>query len=77
MGKTPEGQANNEQQLNLAMDAVNPMSPRLKEVFILAKLHGLRQKENALKLDIAESTVEKHISKGVAKIALLEDAGGC
>jgi RNA polymerase sigma-70 factor (ECF subfamily) len=41
-GTTPERQANNEQQLNLTMDAVNQMSPRVKEVFILAKLHRYR-----------------------------------
>ena len=40
----------------------------MEEVYILCKVHGLKQKEIALQLGIAESTVEKHISKGLAQI---------
>lgn len=65
---TPEFQIAIEEQLNLAWKSINQMSPRVQEVFVLRKVHGLKQKEIALRLDIAESTVEKHIAKGLAQI---------
>ena len=52
----------------MAWDSINQLSPRVQEVYILRKVHGLKQKEIALQLGIAESTVEKHISKWLAQI---------
>ena len=64
----PEFQVAIEERLNMAWDSINQLSPRVQEVYILRKVHGLKQKEIALQLGIAESTVEKHISKGLAQI---------
>ena len=66
--KTPEFQVAIEERLDLAWQSINKLSPRVHEVFILRKVHGLKQKEIALRLGISESTVEKHIAKGLALI---------
>lgn len=44
------------------------MSPRVRDAFVLRKVHGYRQKEIAKQLGISESTVEKHIARGMAVI---------
>ncbi|WP_404339848.1 RNA polymerase sigma factor [Pseudoalteromonas mariniglutinosa] len=41
------------------------MSPQVKKCFILKKVYGLSQKEIAAKMKLSESTVEKHIAKGL------------
>ncbi len=58
-----------EQQLELALLAIANLPPRVREVYILKKVHGLKQKEIAAQLGIAESTVEKHIAKGLLLIS--------
>ncbi len=46
------------------------LSPRVRAVFLLRHVEGLKQREIARRLHIAESTVEKHIDKGLVQIAL-------
>jgi RNA polymerase sigma-70 factor (ECF subfamily) len=65
-GDLTEQQAVAEQQLDCAMQAIASMSPRVRDVFVLRKVHGFRQKEIAKRLGISESTVEKHLARGVA-----------
>ena len=57
-----------EEQLELALQAVANLPPRTREVYVLKKIHGLKQKDIAAQLGIAESTVEKHIAKGLMLI---------
>lgn len=57
-----------EQQLELALLAISNLPPRIREVYVLKKVHGLKQKDIAVQLGIAESTVEKHIAKGLMLI---------
>ena len=57
-----------EEQLELALQAVANLPPRIREVYVLKKIHGLKQKDIAAQLGIAESTVEKHIAKGLMLI---------
>jgi RNA polymerase sigma factor (sigma-70 family) len=45
--------------------AVGSLPEQCRRVFILKKVHGLSQSEIAAQLGIAESTVEKHIAKGL------------
>lgn len=52
-----------------AWGAIQELSPRVREVFVLHKVHGLKQREIARRLGISESTVEKHIAKGLAAMA--------
>jgi len=45
--------------------AVGALPDQCRRVFVLRKVHGLSQEEIATQLGIAESTVEKHIAKGL------------
>ncbi|MDO9104636.1 MAG: RNA polymerase sigma factor [Methylovulum sp.] len=45
--------------------AIAELPPRCRDAFILHKLHGLSYREVAQRLDISESAVEKHITKGL------------
>ncbi len=46
-------------------EAVGSLPEQCRRVFVLKKVYGLSQDEIAARLGIAESTVEKHIAKGV------------
>jgi RNA polymerase sigma factor (sigma-70 family) len=45
--------------------AVRDLPPQCRRVFVLRKVYGLSQREIAIYLDISESTVEKHVAKGL------------
>ena len=66
----PSAKAAIDERLARASAAVDRLSPRVREVFLLRQVEGLKQREISRRLDIAESTVEKHIAKGLAQIAL-------
>jgi RNA polymerase sigma factor (sigma-70 family) len=45
--------------------AVRTLPPQCRRVFVLRKVYGLTQKEIAEYLGVSESTVEKHVVKGL------------
>lgn len=45
--------------------AVRTLPPQCRRVFVLRKVYGLTQHEIAAYLRISESTVEKHVAKGL------------
>jgi len=47
--------------------ATDQLSGSVRKCFILKKVYGLSQKEIALYLQLSESTVEKHVAKGLLK----------
>ncbi len=47
--------------------ATEQLSGQVRKCFILKKVYGLSQKEIAAYLDISQSTVEKHVAKGLLK----------
>ena len=57
------------ERLEQALDLISELPPRAREVFVLRKVHGLTQREIAARMGIAESTVEKHIAKGLRLVA--------
>ena len=57
------------EELSRAMSALKKLTPRVREVYILRKVHGLSQKETAKYLGISPSTVEKHVAKGLVTLA--------
>lgn len=65
----PEAHFATQERLARAWGAIQELSPRVREVFVLHKVHGLKQREIARRLGISESTVEKHIAKGLAGMA--------
>jgi len=53
------------EQYRLLCRAVESLPARCREVFVLRKIYGFSQKEISGLLSISESTVEKHIAKGL------------
>lgn len=53
------------QRLNLLWEAIEQLSPRTREVFVMRKIERLRNPEIAERLGISVSAVEKHILKGL------------
>ncbi|NRA59506.1 MAG: RNA polymerase sigma factor [Psychrobium sp.] len=51
----------------LFCQATDQLSGQVRKCFILKKVYGLSQKEIAKYLEISESTVEKHVAKGLLK----------
>lgn len=51
----------------LLAEAIRLLPQRCREVLLLRKIHGLSQKEIALKLGITENTVESLVSKGARR----------
>jgi RNA polymerase sigma-70 factor (ECF subfamily) len=52
------------------IQATNQLATSVRKCFILKKVYGLSQKEIAKYLHISESTVEKHVAKGLLNCAL-------
>ena len=57
-----------QEQLLLA-EAIRDLPERCRQVLILRKIHGLSQKEIAVRLGISENTVESLVSRGVQRCA--------
>ena len=55
-------------------EAVDQLPPQCRRVFILKKIYGLSQREIAQKLNLTESTVEKHVAKGLLKTTQFYEA---
>lgn len=49
--------------------AVRDLPPQCRKAFIMKRVFGFSIREIALKLEISESTAEKHIAKGVLRCA--------
>lgn len=60
----------------LFCEAVRQLPQQCRRVFVLKKVYGYSQREIARDLNISESTIEKHISKGMKLCILhmLQDA---
>ncbi len=52
------------------VQATNQLATSVRKCFILKKVYGLTQKEIARYLHISESTVEKHVAKGLLKCSI-------
>jgi RNA polymerase sigma factor (sigma-70 family) len=73
----PEEIVNLTQERRLLEQVIASLPEKCRQVLTLRKIHGLSQKEIALRMGIAEHTVEKHVSHGVRLCAarLLEATG--
>ncbi|HEY8521627.1 MAG TPA: RNA polymerase sigma factor [Gammaproteobacteria bacterium] len=60
-----EADAEEQEQFLLLCRAVNELPVQCRRAFILKKVYGLSRKEIAEYLDITESTVQKHVAKGL------------
>lgn len=74
--RPPEVQVDADRRFLSFCRAVGGLPEQCRRVFVLKKVYGLSQQEIATELGIAESTVEKHISKGLllCREAMLAEA---
>jgi len=54
-----------QERLGIHCEAVATLAPQCRRVYLMRKVYGMSHKAIALHLDIAVSTVEKHLIKGV------------
>ncbi|MDR3527418.1 MAG: RNA polymerase sigma factor [Rhizomicrobium sp.] len=73
---SPERRVIDRDELRRLARAISALPNKIREVFILRRVHGLPQKEVANRLGITESTVEKHMSRGFLLMLKLYNDGG-
>lgn len=61
----PHNQYIKMEEFKLLCDAVNELPSQCRKVFVLKKIYGMSQQEIAQSLSLSESTVEKHVAKGM------------
>ena len=61
---SPERQVIDRDELHRLATMIARLPGRVRDVFTLRRVYGLSQREVAEKLEIAESTVEKHMARG-------------
>ena len=67
-------QAATDEEFSMFCEAVRRLPVQCRRVFVLKKVYGHTQKEIARNLQISESTVEKHIAKGMKACIRFLDA---
>ena len=73
---SPEIQVHFKMKMETFEKAVATLPPQCRRVFILRKIYGLSQKKIASKLDISCSTVERHITIALTRLAgIMSDKG--
>lgn len=73
---SPERQVIDRDELHRLAQAIAALPAKVREVFTLRRVHGLSQREVAVRLGITESTVEKHMSRGFLLMLELFGHGG-
>jgi RNA polymerase sigma-70 factor (ECF subfamily) len=71
---SPERQVMDRDELQQLAHMIAALPGRVRDVFILRRVHGLSQREVAQRLGISENTVEKHMSRGF--LLMLDRLGG-
>lgn len=72
----PDVQVEDRQELRLVAQAIAQLPLKCRDAFVLRKVHGLSQRETAERLGISESTVEKHVGRGVRHLINIFGRGG-
>lgn len=73
---TPEDQVIGRDELHRLAAAVARLPGKVRDVFILRRVHGLGQRDVARKLGLSESTVEKHMSRSIFLLMTLFSGSG-
>ncbi|MEC7933294.1 MAG: sigma-70 family RNA polymerase sigma factor, partial [Pseudomonadota bacterium] len=72
----PDIQAEQREEFRLVADAIAQLPAKCREAFVLRKVQGLSQRETARKLGLSESTVEKHVGRGIRHLINIFGRGG-
>lgn len=67
--RCPDHLLQGQQAVERVIAALNELPERSREVFVLRRVEGLRQRQVAALLGISESSVEKHMMKAIAHLA--------
>ncbi|MDY6922867.1 MAG: sigma-70 family RNA polymerase sigma factor [Pseudomonadota bacterium] len=73
---SPEHRVADRDELQQLGEAIASLPARVRDVFTLRRVDGLSQREVARRLGISESTVEKHMSRGLYLLTALFTRGG-
>lgn len=73
---TPEQSAIERDDLRRLVEGIASMPPQAREAFILRRVHDLPQREIAARMNLSESTVEKHIARGIRWLGEWIASGG-
>ncbi len=68
--KSLESQVESKERFLNFCRATNTLSVEVKRVFLLKKVYGMSQKDIADHIGLSESTVEKHVAKGLLQCSL-------
>ena len=66
-GTNLESEYIKKEEFRVVCNAINELPQKCRKVFILKKIYGLSQKEIAAYTGLSESTIEKHVAKGILK----------
>lgn len=75
-GGTPEDGAIERDELRQVARAIEAMPGQTREAFLLRRVHDLPQREIAARMGLSESTVEKHIARGIRWLGEWAASGG-
>jgi len=73
---TPEQSAIEHDELRRLAGVIAAMPPQTREAFVLRRVHDLPQREIAARMRLSESTVEKHIARGIRWLGMWVESGG-
>jgi len=73
---SPERQVIGRDELERLANLIAQLPGKVRDVFVLRRVHDLSQREVAQRLGIAESTVEKHMSRGFLLMLRWLEHGG-
>lgn len=73
---SPEDQVIGRDELHRLAEAVATLPGKVRDVFILRRIHGLGQRDVARRLGLSESTVEKHMSRSIFLLMSLFSGSG-
>jgi RNA polymerase sigma-70 factor (ECF subfamily) len=65
MEASPEAHVAGRDELRRLAEAIAGLPGKIQDVFVLRRVRGLSQREVAEKLGLSQSTVEKHMSRGI------------
>ncbi|HWT97728.1 MAG TPA: RNA polymerase sigma factor [Terriglobales bacterium] len=66
---SPESVVHHRRELEKLLAAIDRLSPRCREVFLLTKLQGMSYQEVAMRLGISKNTVMVHMTNALAQLA--------